>query len=99
MKEVETLATSLKILQEEIEDPESILMRAGEHRIRTVNELVDSIFLTLKQLEKTAKKYEILGVDTGSKRHQVWTKFKWSIDSPAVDGLRGKVSACTRMLN
>ncbi|KAK4691776.1 hypothetical protein P7C71_g5297, partial [Lecanoromycetidae sp. Uapishka_2] len=59
-REVSTLSHSLKILLEEVNDPDSILVKAGEDRVRMVNEMVAGIGETLKRLEKVAKKYEIL---------------------------------------
>ena len=54
-----------------------------------VNEMVSRVGETLKLLEKVAKKYEILG--SGSKRHQIWAKFKWSVEFSKTDALRNKV--------
>ena len=54
-----------------------------------VNEMVSRVGETLNLLEKFAKKYEILG--SGSKRRQMWAKFKWSMDFSKIDGLRNKV--------
>ena len=87
--EISTLSNSLKILQEEVSDPGSTLVRAGEDRVRMVNEMVSRINLTLKELQKVAKKYEILG--TGSKGKQIWVKFKWSVEFTSIDSLRSKV--------
>ncbi|KAH0558859.1 hypothetical protein GP486_004507 [Trichoglossum hirsutum] len=74
--EISTLSNSLKILQEEVSDPGSTLVQAGEDRIRMVNEMVSCVNVTLKELQKVAKKYEILG--TGSKGKQIWVKLKCS---------------------
>ena len=54
-----------------------------------VNEMAKGIGVTLKKLEKVAKKYEILG--SNSKRRQLWTKFKWSVEFSDIDALRNKV--------
>ena len=87
--EISTLSNSLKILQEEIKDPTSTLVQAGEDRVRMINEMVSRVGETLKLLEKVAKKYEILG--SGSKRRQLWARFKWSVDFSKIDALRNKV--------
>ena len=87
--EISTLSNSLNILQEEVKDPTSALVQAGEDRVRMVNEIVSRIGETLKLLEKVAKKYEILG--SGSKRRQIWARFKWSVDFSKIDVLRNKV--------
>ena len=98
LKETNTLASSLKILQEEIEDPKSTLVKGGEARVRTVNGMVDSIRTTLNKLEKLARKYEILGLDAASKRRQIWSKFKWSVDFFSIDGLRSKASLKSKFI-
>ena len=87
--EISTLSNAFKILQEEIKDPNSALVRAGESRVRMVNEMVTGFGVTLKKLQKIAKKYEILG--SNSKRRQLWSKFKWSVEFSDIDALRSKV--------
>lgn len=90
MNELSTLSNSLTILQEEVKDPESTLRRAGDDRIRMVNEMVAGIEETLKRLKKVASKYAILG--SVSKTKQLWAKFKWSAEFSSIDRLRNKVS-------
>ena len=87
--EISTLSNSLNILQEEVKDPTSTLVQAGEDRVRMVNEMVSRVGETLKLLEKFAKNYEILG--SGSKKRQIWARFKWSVDFSKIDALRSKV--------
>lgn len=77
------------MLQEEAMDPNSALVQSGENRVQMVNEMVKGIADTLKKLEKVAKKYQILG--SSSKRRQLWTKFKWSVEFSDIDSLRSKV--------
>ena len=93
--EISTLSNSLNILQEEVKDPTSTLVQAGEDRVRMVNEMVSRVGETLKLLEKVAKKYENLGSGSGSIRRQIWAKFKWSVDFSNIDALRNKVGALT----
>ena len=87
--ELSNLHNTLKILEEEVKNPKSILIEAGEDRVRMVTEMVSGINVTLKQLEKVATKYGILG--DGSKGRKTWVKFKWSVDFSSVDSLRNKV--------
>ncbi|KAL8925684.1 MAG: hypothetical protein Q9208_003367 [Pyrenodesmia sp. 3 TL-2023] len=87
--EISTLSNAFKILQEEAKDPNSALVQAGENRVQMVNEMVKGIADTLKKLERVAKKYQILG--SSSKRRQLWTKFKWSIEFSDIDSLRSKL--------
>lgn len=89
--EVSTLRNSLTILQDEVKNPDSTLVRAGENRMRMVNGMIAGITDTLKRLEKLAGKYEILG--SNSRRKQLWAKLKWSTEFSGIDALRNKVSA------
>ncbi|KAI9869368.1 MAG: hypothetical protein M1813_000157 [Trichoglossum hirsutum] len=95
--EISTLSNSLKILQEEVSHPGSTLVQAGEDRVRMVNEMVSRVNLTLKELQKVAKKYKILG--TGSKGKQIWVKFKWSVEFTSIDSLRSKLIYHNTVMN
>jgi hypothetical protein len=90
LKEIQTLSGSLHILQEEIQDSSSTLVLAGEDRVRMVNEMVSRVEITLKELQKVAKKYKIL--ETGSKGKKLWAKLSWSVELSSIDSLRSKVS-------
>lgn len=88
--EISTLCNSLKMLEEEVENENSALVRAGEDRVRMVNEMVAGIRETLERLNKVATKYGILG-SAGSKAKHFWIKIKWSAEFKSVDSLRSKV--------
>jgi len=96
LKEIHTLSGSINILQEEIEDPDSTLVQAGEDRVRMVNEMVSRISVTLKELQKVANKYKLLG--SGLKRKQIWAKILWSVEFRSIDSLRSKVSLSSPLL-
>src|SRR5580698_7546718 len=81
--ELSNLRHALEILEEQVRNPKSILNKAGDDRVRMVKEMVSGIHVTLKQLEKVAAKYGILG--DGSKGKKIWVKFKWSVDFSSVD--------------
>jgi len=89
--EISTLSNSLKMLHEEVLDPESILVQGGEDRVKMVNEMVARIEVTLKQLQKVATKYELLG--PSSKKKQILRRIKWSAEFTSVDALRNRVPA------
>lgn len=91
LQEITALSQSITLLQEEAKDPNSTLMRSGEDRVRMVREMMARVEVTLRELEKHAKKYAKLGDTTRAKRKQVWDKFKWSVDASSLDGLRNKV--------
>lgn len=95
LQEITTLSQSIKFLQLEAQDPNSTLVRAGEDRVRMVKEMMNRVEVTLKDLEKHAKKYEKLGDSSRSKRKQIWDKLKWSVDASELDTLRNKVCNLT----
>ena len=71
LNDVSTLSSSIEILREEIENPDSILIRSGEDRVRTVNEMIVGVRDTLKALEKKAQKHHNTGLGSNSKRKQI----------------------------
>lgn len=90
LSEVSNLSNALKILQDDLTDQNSILVRAGDDRVEMACEIVSRVDVTLKELKKVVKKYEIIG--DASKRKRIWEKFKWSFEFKRIDSLRGKVS-------
>lgn len=62
---ISSVSNSLAVLQEEVKDPTSTLVLAGEDRVRVLIQTLSGIGETLKRLEKVAKKYEYswLGLD------------------------------------
>ena len=90
LAEVAILSHAMKFLQEEVEKEDSTLMKAGEYRIQTVNEVVKRVRVTLKQLEKHANRHVKLG-DESPKLKQMWRAVKWSVDASDLDALRNQV--------
>lgn len=66
-------------------------MRSEQARIDMVKEMMAQVVVTLKALEKHAKKYEKFEDSSCAKRRQIWNKFKWSVDTTNLDSLRNKV--------
>lgn len=91
--EINTLAQSIRFLEEETRDPNSTLMQSGDDRIRMMNEMIARVGVTLQELQKIAEKYEKLGTLSRGRIKQTWAKFKWSVDAADLDVLRNKVSA------
>ena len=83
------LSNSLKLLQEEVADVESPLIKAGEERMRMMKEMVVGIEATLRSLEDVARRYDMLG--SNSKRKRWKAKIQWSLDLSIIDKLRNKV--------
>lgn len=93
LQEICTLASSIKLLKDEVDDPESTLRRSGEDRIRMVNDIISRIKITLEELEKYAKRYEGLQGVPRSKRKKLWDRFTWSLEGSEIDSLRVKVKS------
>lgn len=91
VSDIGTLAHSIAFLGEEMNDPNSTLMRGGPDRIRMMGEMMIRVDATLKELQKMADKYQQLGNISRGKMRQAWTKFKWSVDASDLDALRNRV--------
>ena len=92
--EMSTMSNSLGMLQEEIKDPESTLLQAGEERVELVKTVVGNIHLTLQSLEEYATKFEISGPYKSTTRLQLRQKvknFKWSLHRKSIEELRSKM--------
>lgn len=89
--EITMLSQSIRLLEEEAANPNSTMVRAGEDRVRMVKEMIVRVEVTLNELQKHATKYDKLGEVALSRRHKIWTKFKWSTDATDLDSLRNKV--------
>jgi len=89
--ELTALSTSLRLLQDEVADENSLLVRSGEDRLRMMKEMISRVEGTLKQLEKFAGKYAKLLNPGRSKAKKVWDRVKWSAEMADIDGLRNKV--------
>ena len=90
LAEVAMLSKAMGVLQEEVENKDSTLMKAGESRIQTVNNVVERVGVTLKEFEKHANRHAKLG-DGSAKVKQMWRAIKWSIDASDLDALRNQV--------
>jgi hypothetical protein len=91
-REINTLHSAINILREEIEDPKSLLCRAGEGRVEMVNEMMKRVRDTLKELESVSKKYEKLLRKPSQGKLKEWVdRFRFSVDAPDLDALRNKV--------
>ncbi|KAI5807601.1 hypothetical protein DFH27DRAFT_327215 [Peziza echinospora] len=89
--ELNNFQSSLKILEVEVNDPNSILVRSGEDRVRMMQEMIKRVEATLLQLQEFAKKYSKLMDDSRSKPKKMWDKFKWSFDMSEIEALRNKL--------
>ena len=90
LSDVSMLSNAMRALQEEVEKEDSIVRKAGEYRIQTVNEVVKRVGVTLKELEKHANRHAKLGDESPTVK-KMWRAFKWSADSSDLDALRNQV--------
>ncbi|MCJ1391760.1 hypothetical protein MMC18_004625 [Xylographa bjoerkii] len=60
MTEIGALSQSIDFLVDEIKDPGSILVSAGESRRQTINDLMQAIKLSLDDMEKLAAKHRLI---------------------------------------
>lgn len=99
LHEITVLSQSIKLLQEEAKDPNSILVRSGQDRVTMVREMIIRVEATLRELQTHAEKYAKLGDVKRAKRKQFWDKFKWSVDASSLDSLRNKVCGCSKLFD
>lgn len=97
--EINTLHSSIKLLQHDVLDKESVLVRAGADRVEMVKRVMRQVDVTLKELEKHSKKYESLGKEHSSSIKKWWTSVRWSAEASELDALRNKVSARISLAN
>lgn len=92
IQEIGTLHHSLDLLRKEANNKESILVRAGDERMKMADNVVRQVDVTLQELEKHSKKYENLSKVHSSSIKKWWTGVKWSTEASDLDALRNKVS-------
>ncbi|KAH0607884.1 uncharacterized protein H6S33_001936 [Morchella sextelata] len=91
IEEINMLHSSIKLLQDEATDKESILVRAGADRVDMVKRVVGQVDVTLRELEKHSKKYDSLGKEHSSSIRKWWTGVRWSAEASELDALRNKL--------
>ena len=91
LADLTTLSGSIQLLQDELKNEDSVLVRSGEARVRMVQDMIKRVEETLLKLQKFAAKYSKLLDTSRSKTRRVWDKIKWSTDLKDIDDLRNKV--------
>ena len=92
VEELKTLHAMMQMFDKEFQDPQSILLRSGgDDRKKMISQMMESIRQTLNGLNEAFRKHRNLGSTTRSTMKRGWDKFKWSLNSRDVDGLRSKV--------
>ncbi|KAF8459290.1 hypothetical protein BDZ91DRAFT_700866 [Kalaharituber pfeilii] len=90
--ELKTLHTMMLAFAEEVENADSILIRAGEDRQKMVKNILNGIEETLSGLNDAFRKHRNLGSTSRSGFKRQWDKFKWAVDASDVDELRNKLT-------
>ena len=97
VNELGIIRTSIDLLADEAQNPESTLASGGEVRVQLVKELLERIEGTLKALQKHSEKFGRLESSRpGLKR--AWAQFRWSVDASDLDSLRNQVSLRIKIL-
>ncbi|KAI5781703.1 hypothetical protein DFH27DRAFT_616544 [Peziza echinospora] len=96
MAEVSLLNANVVTLDKAIKEPESTLI-SGDIRKEMLDEMVQRMVQTLKELEAIAGKYDkqlskqaAQGQALKKSRKEWWALFRWSLDASEVNALRGK---------
>jgi hypothetical protein len=93
------LALSLDMMIEEIKNPNSPLVLAGEKRAQMVNGVMKQTNSTLKDLELFAKKYDFGKRNEQSRVRRVWDKAKWALEAKSVDSFRAQITRHNGSMN
>ncbi|KAF4624065.1 hypothetical protein G7Y89_g14107 [Cudoniella acicularis] len=97
--EIGMLALSLDLMIEEIKNPGSPLVLAGEKRSQMVNEIIKQTNSTLKDLELFAKRYDFNKRNGQSRARRAWDRAKWALEAKSVDGLRAQITRHNGSMN
>lgn len=98
LEDLRTSSTLMRMLDDEIKDPASVLGSAGPDRTRLVVDTVYQVKLVLEAIKEIAEKHEMLAGQSGPKPSSswkprlIWKRIKWSAELRDVDSLRNKVS-------
>jgi hypothetical protein len=84
-KEVSTLHTTLKELEDEASDPQSLLNRRGARRKDELFMIRDNIETALQQLDDIVKRYQSLG----RREKKTWDRVRFAAED--LDAIRGKL--------
>jgi len=93
--ELKTLYMTMKLFGDELKDPDSVLVKAGEERLQMVKDLLEKVKQVLKGLNDSFNKHRKLGDVTRKGLKAMWDQFQWARYAKDVDGLRNKVGAQT----
>jgi hypothetical protein len=97
--EIGVLALSIDLLTQEVKEENSTLVRAGETRMRMVEEVLTQANATLKELEVFAKKHDFTALGSKEKGKRIWDRVKFSLEVKSVDAMRTKITRHNTTMN
>lgn len=93
--ELSVLSQSISMLVEDLNNPNSTLMMAGDSRVKLVTETMAGAKETLTKLQDFAKKHGVIRTDDRSKVKKAFDRLRYVKDASALNSLRSKVrSSC-----
>ena len=93
--ELSVLSQSISILVEDLNNPNSTLIMAGDSRVKLVTETMAGAKETLTKLQDFAKKHGAIRTDDRSKVKKAFDRLRYAKDASALNSLRSKVrSSC-----
>ncbi|KAI5855155.1 hypothetical protein BZA05DRAFT_429113, partial [Tricharina praecox] len=96
--ELKTLHATIKLFEDEFGDPNSVLVRAGEDRLRMVEDLLAQVMHVLNGLREAYDKHRNLGNVSRTSFKRGWDQFKWAVGVKDVEGLRSKLTYLNGLL-
>ncbi|KAI5779858.1 hypothetical protein DFH27DRAFT_529930 [Peziza echinospora] len=90
--DLSTLSQSIQMLQSELRDPDSLLVRAGPDREIMTIEVVKRVKVALEELESVTNKYTDLKIHRKDRKWKVkfWENYKISKDAESLQGVKSK---------
>jgi hypothetical protein len=93
--ELRMLYTNMKLFEDELNDPNSVLVKAGEERLQMVQGLLENVKQVLKGLDDSFNKHRKLGDVTREGLKGIWDQFQWALHEKSVGSMRNKVGGPT----
>lgn len=92
VEQIKDMHMTMKMLEEELSDPNTILVRAGEDRQHMVQNMLKQTHGVLVDLQRIFTKHRKLGNTSRTGARRLWDKISWAKVGKEVDELRNKVN-------
>lgn len=97
--ELSVLSQSISILVEDLNNPNSTLIMAGDSRVKLVTEMMAGAKETLTKLQDFAKKHGVIRTDDRPKVKKGFDRLRYAKDASALNSLRSKLVYHNGVLN